>query len=658
MSTVDTPFADEASLDLPPGGQSDAEAETPFAEAVPEFLPPEPDDEIPWTNSAEQTAFREAVLKAHVERSSTRRQPGRDLTGPELVGVTGTRVSMRRDAADQAGRLLAAAIEALAQARQAGHDDALKTRRISASSGYRGSEYQRKVWRRNFPGYYRRTARQREALSTGPHGAEAVRHMLETFHLPRWVAAPGFSNHQAGIAIDFQQEREGTPIRNSSRLDALAAWRRTWFHGWLTENAARFGFQPYAREPWHWEYRPGGGPRSEASAEASDESDLSGVDEYESGAEPESSEDAATEDFESDEDFSAEELEQPHVDGFHTEDEPVDMLSETVDDQLHATLQLVRLEPELQVPEFLDRIWGILSFNLGQTLQAGSNGSAVRVLQQALGRLGHTVMVDGNFGAPTRDAVRAFQQRHGLCPRGVAGSQTKIAIVRALTRLGNAAADPLPEAIVRTARAQNSRWRTGAQWLHETDTAATPILQEYYLDGCCATVAAGALQSAAWQQDNYWSAVFVSWVMRSAGAGQDFAYSHAHRVYVRAARNNRCTNNIANPFWAYRATEVAPEPGDLVCRSRHSPPVTYENIVQPVLWGMHCDIVTAPASAGQIMVTGGNVAVPGATHQGLTVAERPLRVLANGMLELQGNQANLMAVLRCRGPAANVPQPC
>jgi hypothetical protein len=47
----------------------------------------------------------------------------------------------------------------------------------------------------------------------GPHSAEAVRYMLEVFHLPRWVAAPGFSNHQAGIAIDLQQERERAPIR-------------------------------------------------------------------------------------------------------------------------------------------------------------------------------------------------------------------------------------------------------------------------------------------------------------------------------------------------------------------------------------------------------------------------------------------------------------
>lgn len=52
-------------------------------------------------------------------------------------------------------------------------------------------------------------------------------------------AAPvGFSNHEAGRAVDIESEG-GT---NAA-------------HGWLTANAARFGFRAaVASEPWHWEY--------------------------------------------------------------------------------------------------------------------------------------------------------------------------------------------------------------------------------------------------------------------------------------------------------------------------------------------------------------------------------------------------------------------
>jgi hypothetical protein len=328
---------------------------------------------------------------------------------------------------------------------------------------------------------------------------------------------------------------------------------------------------------------------------------------------------------------------------------------------LRSTLQIAQVEAEFEEPGILERLRGVVAFGLGQPLRLGSTGGGVAVLQRALRRLGHGVTdAEGTFGASTAAAVRAFQTRHGLCVNGVAGAQTKGAITRAIARLTDPAADPLPAAIVRVALAQLSRWHVGGRYLLETDAAATPILQEYYRDGVCREVSAANLQSAAWHRDNYWSAVFVSWVMRSAGAGTAFAYSTAHRTYVRGARRNRCRGTADNPFWAYRATEVAPEPGDLVCRARrHTPPATYENIAQPVAWPLHCDIVTTAPQGGRIMVVGGNVAVPGgAGHAGLTAAQRSLRVRPDGLIDLTGNQSAYIAVVRCRGAAPGVPQPC
>lgn len=53
------------------------------------------------------------------------------------------------------------------------------------------------------------------------------------------AAAPGFSNHQSGIAVDINTGGEGTAISN-----------------WLDANAASFGFKrTVSSEPWHWEYR-------------------------------------------------------------------------------------------------------------------------------------------------------------------------------------------------------------------------------------------------------------------------------------------------------------------------------------------------------------------------------------------------------------------
>jgi hypothetical protein len=220
-------------------------------------------EEIAWDGSADQLSFREAVLQAHLDRSRSRKgPPGRDLSGHELAPVAGTSVQMRRDAAEAAGRLISAANEALAAAKQAGDPDALKTRRVIAASGYRGREHQAQLWRGYFPDYYQRTARQRATFGSGPHGPEAVSYMIKGFGIPKWIAAPGYSNHQSGIAIDLQQERiEGARIRNSSRLAARTAWQGTWLYRWLLRNATSFGLRPYEREPWHWEYRTAAPPR-------------------------------------------------------------------------------------------------------------------------------------------------------------------------------------------------------------------------------------------------------------------------------------------------------------------------------------------------------------------------------------------------------------
>lgn len=217
-----------------------------------------------WTGSDEQIAFRDRVLNAHIARSRKRRgAPKRDLSRDELDFIPGTDIQTGRETAQAAGRLLAAANADLEKAWQAGHVDALRTIRLTVSSGYRSAQRQRELWLGYFGDYYNSTRAAREKLADGPHLDQAVEYMLKPlksggFGLGGRIAAPGYSNHQNGIAIDFLQERkEGDRIRNKSGEKDRDRWRNSWFHGWLRKHAATFGFQPIPTEEWHWEYRGG-----------------------------------------------------------------------------------------------------------------------------------------------------------------------------------------------------------------------------------------------------------------------------------------------------------------------------------------------------------------------------------------------------------------
>jgi hypothetical protein len=183
----------------------------------------------------------------------------------------------------------------------------------------------------------------------------------------------------------------------------------------------------------------------------------------------------------------------------------------------------------------------------------------------------------------------------------------------------------------------------------ETSAAASPILREYYREGVGTRVTDVQMQDPAFQAAHPWSAVFVSYVVRAAGAGPTaFAYSAAHQTYIRAARQNRLRGNTASPFWAFRATEVAPRVGDLVCASRLDSGATYDNIGDPQRRPTHCDVVVE-VQPGRIRVIGGNV--------GQTVGEKWLRTLPDGRLSLVGAQSRFFAVICCRPSAALPPAP-
>jgi hypothetical protein len=108
-------------------------------------------------------------------------------------------------------------------------------------------------------------------------------------------------------------------------------------------------------------------------------------------------------------------------------------------------------------------------------------------------------------------------------------------------------------------------------------------------------------------RDDYyaWSAAFISYVMRTAGAGARFPYSPSHYVYINAAKEMKLGRTSGWAMVAERVDEYAPLPGDLICYSREKYKLTYEKLPRRRFAG-HCDMVVARDTA-QISVIGGNV---------------------------------------------------
>ncbi|MCU1291730.1 MAG: hypothetical protein JWP08_580, partial [Bryobacterales bacterium] len=159
--------------------------------------------------------------------------------------------------------------------------------------------------------------------------------------------------------------------------------------------------------------------------------------------------------------------------------------------------------------------------------------------------------------------------------------------------------------IVKIANAELARWGKGSK--KETDPVMRARLAGYW----------GAVQKnpaaivAAIDSRAAWSAAFISWVMREAGADTAFCGASAHTAYIAAAKKSRNAGDQSK-FWAYRVSEARPEIGDLIAKDRKpkGQPLcagtTYDNVERGGI--SHCDVVVAIDLAnGKMTVLGGNV---------------------------------------------------
>ncbi|MDX5931326.1 DUF2272 domain-containing protein [Acidiphilium acidophilum] len=104
-----------------------------------------------------------------------------------------------------------------------------------------------------------------------------------------------------------------------------------------------------------------------------------------------------------------------------------------------------------------------------------------------------------------------------------------------------------------------------------------------------------------------WSAAFISYVMRMAGAGPDFPYSPNHAKYIDYAWN-AAHGKISDPLLlAENPVTYAPVPGDLICAGRGSADsMTYANLPSRGFFPSHCAIVVRQRRS-MLSVIGGNV---------------------------------------------------
>ena len=109
-------------------------------------------------------------------------------------------------------------------------------------------------------------------------------------------------------------------------------------------------------------------------------------------------------------------------------------------------------------------------------------------------------------------------------------------------------------------------------------------------------------------RDDYyaWSAAFVSYVMRTAGAGARFPYAPSHYVYINIAKEMKLGRTSGWAVVAERTDEYAPVAGDLICYSRDQASADVRETAGATI---SPGIATSSslATSEQISVIGGNV---------------------------------------------------
>ena len=151
-----------------------------------------------------------------------------------------------------------------------------------------------------------------------------------------------------------------------------------------------------------------------------------------------------------------------------------------------------------------------------------------------------------------------------------------------------------------------------------------------------------------------WSAAFISFMVRLAGAGHHFPYHMLHSVYVHHLIRNKVLG--VGVFRGYAPTELLrPRLGDIVATNRQNkPPITYAYASANKSFFSHCDILTEVAADGTITAVGGNIGPDGRGRIARTTFRK-----ADGMWRNTHNANHqVYCLVRATGwPSASEPAP-
>jgi hypothetical protein len=150
---------------------------------------------------------------------------------------------LRTDVVESFKKLLQ---DARAACKAAKHDS---TRYVQVAVGYRDALYDLHLWEESFDGFYKAN---KASLHTGPNGQfdeKAVKTLVKA--ISPFKAAPGFSNHTQGIAVDFLTVDDKGTLKISHKQEKR--WEQSWLYKWLHDHKSETGWDRIPTEAWHWE---------------------------------------------------------------------------------------------------------------------------------------------------------------------------------------------------------------------------------------------------------------------------------------------------------------------------------------------------------------------------------------------------------------------
>jgi hypothetical protein len=147
--------------------------------------------------------------------------------------------------------------------------------------------------------------------------------------------------------------------------------------------------------------------------------------------------------------------------------------------------------------------------------------------------------------------------------------------------------------LLRLADEEFKAWDKGK--IKEGSQDTLPRLRKYWEEG------AGIKKNDNYYINQAWSSAFISYLMRKAGAEDDFKYSTSHSQYIVESIKNRKENN-SKKFKGYKPNEVNVEVGDLVCFPRQNG-VSYDSKAG---YKSHCDLIVSINNDVAVGI-GGNV---------------------------------------------------